>query len=107
MTDDERRKWLAGLRPYDRVAVPSATGRYLRGCTLLQRREPWAWRPDDPIWDVTLDATDFEEERYHFLYESRLQPPPYPGMTGNIIVGPDREPEPRRRGPKPRAKASA
>jgi hypothetical protein len=103
MTDDERREWLAGLRPYDRAAVPSATGRYLRGCTLLECREPWDWRPDDPIWDVTLDATDFEEERYHFLGESRLQPLPYPGMTGNVIVEPGPLRMPRLRRPRARA----
>jgi hypothetical protein len=105
MTDDERRAWLAGLRPYDRAAIRSASGRYLRGCSVLQRRKPWDWRPEDPIWELTLDATSFDEERYFWVYESELQPPPYPGMTGNIIVGPD--PVPRRRRPRPKPRAAS
>jgi len=104
MTVDERRRWLAGLRLYDRAAIPSASGRYLRGCSIVGRRDA-NWCPEDPIWDVDLDATGFDEERRTFVNESRLQPLPYPGMRGNIIVGPDREPEParpRRRRPKAR-----
>jgi hypothetical protein len=101
MTDDERRKWLAGLRLYDRAAIPSAGGRYLRGCHVLGRRDA-NWCPEDPIWDVDLDATGFDDERRTFVHESELQPPPYPGMTGNIIVEPGPERMHRRRRPKAR-----
>jgi hypothetical protein len=61
--------------------------------------------PEDPIWDVDLDATGFDEERRTFVHESELQPPPYPGMTGNVVVEPGPVRIPRR--PRPRTKAAS
>jgi hypothetical protein len=109
MTGDERREWLAGLRPGDRVAF--TWGLFsVRGCYLMARmKRPYPFAPDDPLWDVSADA-DVEigvEEQVRLVRESRLVPLPFPGMTGFASVAAPPAPKRRRARRKPEAAASA
>jgi hypothetical protein len=106
MTDDERRKWLAGLRPFDRAAIKKWSDRYRHGCTLLERYKPYPKRPDGRSWVILLDAIEYEEERYTTVYESELEPLPFPDMKGDLLVGPPLR-EPRRSRPRPKAKTAS
>ncbi|HYW24308.1 MAG TPA: hypothetical protein VE953_09080 [Terriglobales bacterium] len=106
MTDDERRRWLAGLRPGDRVAFTRGP-LSIRGCELLVReKRPYPFAPDDPLWTVgaDADAEDGIEEQLTLIQESRLVPLPYPGMTGTAYVGPSMAP---RRRARPKAKTAS
>ena len=91
MTDDERRQWLASLRPGGRVAVrPYGQERYRHGCTLISRWPPFDWRPGEPYWDIAPDYVDDDVDDIESMLwpESELEPLPYPGMTGVVFVGP-------------------
>jgi len=103
MTDDERREWLASLRPGDRVAFDVGLG-WLRGCTL---HDPLPWCTGDPenhAWFVYADSID-PDEPPSVVPESAMQPLPYPEWAGILIERP--EPEPRRvRRQRPKAKTA-
>src|SRR5262249_41964602 len=103
MNDNERRKWIAGLRRFDRVTYRWGLN-YLRGCTLLERGLP----SDDTSWFVQADASEsgIEEGETHVL-ESELEPPPYPGFTGFLDIDPERTRPRRRRSRAKATKASA
>jgi hypothetical protein len=99
MTDDERREWLAGLRPGDRVAYTRGP-LSIRGCELLVReKRPYPFAPDDPLWTVCADADaeDGFEAQMQLVGESQLVPLPHPGMTGTAYVGPSAPPRRRAR----------
>jgi hypothetical protein len=106
MTDDERRGWLAGLRPGDRIAIrPYGQEDYRQGGTLGRRHRPYDWRPDEPFWDVAPDPGEHLPDILEMhVWESELEPLPYPGMTGLAYVGPP--PEEWRRRARQRLKAA-
>lgn len=99
MTEDERRDWLAGLRPGDRVSIkPFGNDDYRQGATLGRRQPPYDWRPDEPRWDLALDFLEQwpDDNLWMCRPESELEPLPFPGMEGVAYVGPTGE-ERRRR----------
>jgi len=102
MTDEERRDWLARLRPYDRVAYTVVGSHYLHACTLLERREPYDWAPGKWRWLVDRDAYSYFEELRLQVDESCLVPLPDPGTTGLVDIGSPEPARPRRRRPKAR-----
>ena len=89
MTEDERREWLAGLRPGGRVAFWWAIGT-LCGCTLGERRGyP---EPGRGWWGVLEDPIEpCGEQEWSTKFESGdLFPLPYPGTVGLFRSDPPR-----------------
>jgi hypothetical protein len=101
MTDDERREWLASLRPGDRVAFDLSMG-WLRGCWLEQWRPGWGLA-NERAWQVCPDSIEHDEPSI-WVGESTLRPLPYPEWAGILIELPKPVPPRRRRS---RAKAAA
>ena len=95
MTDDERREWLASLRPGDRVAFDSSMG-WLRGCWLEHRLSWYGSRPDEGGWQVCPDSIEHDEPSIH-VGESALRPLPYPEWAGILIELPKPVPPRKRR----------
>jgi hypothetical protein len=105
MTDEERRDWLARLRPYDRAGFTTVGSHYLHACTLLERQEPYDWAPGEWRWLVDADAHEYYDGLRQQVDESCLFPLPDPSTTGLVDLNPPRRA--RRRRTTSRAKAAS
>jgi hypothetical protein len=105
MTDDERREWLANLRPGDRVAFDLRLG-WLRGCILERRLEACTDRPEDRRWLAWPDSIEDDEPAIR-VWEASMRPLPYSEWAGILIDLPKPEPPRVRRRPRRKAQTAA